>query len=594
MIRPLKLVPFAAVALALSGCGRENATLLYVKVTGKPGISNPRALDVLFTHEGATQTRRLTPGGAQPIALPTDFVIRADGRAGPVQVRVKAVDGNNRVVGEGSGSSSLLPDQQMNLELTLYPYDFQVNSRPKFDQIFSTRASGRQLDADARGRFVVVWEDQSPQLTKFDIWYRMFDQASAPRINAAFGDREEHPANKEASHYHDHPAVAVQRQGASAGSFLVAYQHSNTPSAPSDVRGRVLKPNGTPNSAAGAGGEVRLSNAGRASVPDASPLEQGGYVVVWQQEDPGHSRWNVMGRLLDASGRPASSPGGGSGPFTVATFDQLGQSGPEPVVVGGDNGGFLVLWRQRGNLRGTTYAAPRDNHRLLRAGFAVAGIQTGKVQGFNAGRLLYGYVAAWTDTRTFHDTSDTSIQLRRLDFQGRGLEVEWAVNTSTAGAQRHPALAMTEGGSLLVAWSTLMSTSVDPNGGVRGRLLLSNGLPVGNDFRINTTTAKAQHRPTVSPHGRDSFVVVFVDQSAGGPDSEGSGIRGRLYYGQPAPRNGGLGALCDAGSTCNPSLTCRPTQTGTRCLAACAGPGKACRHGGTCTPDGAGGFYCKY
>jgi len=573
------------IALGSLACGDQSATILFVNISAKPGVQSPASLDVYFTHQGSSQKQRLVREPNQKISLPTDFVIRADNRSGEVQVEIRAISDKDRVIAQAVGQATLLPDQQVNLSLVLRPYDWQLNARYKYDQIFtSTSATGRQLASDAKGNFVAVWEDQSPQLTQYDVWYRQFDNIGQARINAAFGDKEEHRVNKNASHWHDHPAVAMQRSGALSGYFVAAYQHGANPnSSDKDVRTRSFTATGKPDLA----DERPLSTTGNASAPDIACLANGQYMVVWQQEQQSHQKWFVKGRLLNSHGKPIPLPGtSADAPFDVTSFNQAGQSGPKPAVAPGKSGGFLVVWRQGGNLKASAYAAAGQNYSLLQSNFSIATAPTAKVNEFDVGPLFYGYAVTWADTRPYHDTTGTCIQLRRFDFQGKGLSAEYTVNITTAGNQRHPAIAMTDTGAVLVAWSSSHNDSADPLGGIRGRALLSNGLPLGSDFRLNTTTAKLQEKPAVAPHGKESFVAAYIDHSSSGPDTEGSSVRGRLIYPDFGAKDGEVGALCDTKDyPCRASLSCQPTQTGKRCVAICTGLGASCRHGGICTAD---------
>lgn len=592
----MKFIALVTALLALlGGCGGDKATLVLVTVSARPGVSAPTTLLVTFTHSGLPQTKSLGGPGAS-ISLPATFVLRADGYGGAAKVAVKALDGQNQVLGEAEKDLTLSVEGNVALGLELLPSDFLVNNRTQYSQIFSVAESGRQLASDSQGNFVVLWEDTGSGLSNFDIWYRLFDAKGAPRANGASGKTEQFAANAGTAYY-DHPAVAAVRGGPSDGNFVVAFLRSADGGKTTDIYVRSFLSNGKPNSAAGGGKEVALTGSGKASRPALATTADGTFMVVWEESSSSGGP-TVMGRLLDIKGQPTAGPGGSSGSFVVGTT--ASSSAPAAAAVtGGRNGGFMVVYNDAGTVRATAYGAKKDQFALLARGVAAAKTSTGVARNPAVGPLLYGYAVAWTDRVSFPpDTDGTCIRLRRFDFAGSALEKsDYTVNTTTKGNQQQPVLAMANDGKVLVAWSAETNLQSDPLGGVRGRLLLADGMPVGDDRGLNSTTTAQQSLPALAPHGQSSFIVAFVDKSGAKPDTDGSAIRARLLYPDYAPKDGKVGAVCDETNRCGGGLICvSGTKSGTRCLATCKGGSEAaCLHGGVCTKDDKlGTSYCTY
>ena len=155
------------------------------------------------------------------------------------------------------------------------------------------------------------------------------------------------------------------------------------------------------------------------------------------------------------------------------------------------------------------------------------------------------------------------------------------------------ALAVAVDGSTLVVWSDEQSRPEDNDtGSIRGRALHPFGLPIGTDFAVNTTTLNWQHYPSVAAAAHGAFLVTWQDESAGGPDKDQSGIRGRMIYPDYAPPGGLVGAACSDRAPCDTELVCATRPAGSFCHIGCsdAAVGQPCAtYGGVCTAAAAAG-----
>jgi len=124
------------------------------------------------------------------------------------------------------------------------------------------------------------------------------------------------------------------------------------------------------------------------------------------------------------------------------------------------------------------------------------------------------------------DGSGACIRGRIYNATGTAAGNDFIVNTTTTNRQTDSSVTVLTDGRFVVTWQ-----SEDPGDGsshcIRGRIYKADGVAVGNDFIVNTTTTGYQADPAVIelPDGR--FVVVWESDEAG--DGSGYCVRGRLY-----------------------------------------------------------------
>jgi hypothetical protein len=101
---------------------------------------------------------------------------------------------------------------------------------------------------------------------------------------------------------------------------------------------------------------------------------------------------------------------------------------------------------------------------------------------------------------------------------------EFRVNTTTAGDQMLPAVAINASGRYVVVWT---SDGTDGSGlGVYGQRFFPGGNKLGAQFQVNDYTDNDQDRPAVAMRDDGSFVVAW---SSRGQDGDGNGIFARRF-----------------------------------------------------------------
>jgi hypothetical protein len=139
------------------------------------------------------------------------------------------------------------------------------------------------------------------------------------------------------------------------------------------------------------------------------------------------------------------------------------------------------------------------------------------------GMDAYGnYVVVWSSQG--QDGDGWGVYGQRYDATGMPLGGEFQVNTTTAGDQNQPSVAVAADGSFLVVWQ---SQGQDGDGwGVYGQRFDASGNRVGGEFQVNSTNAGNQENPAVATDGQGDYVVTWQSY---GQDGDGWGVYAQRY-----------------------------------------------------------------
>jgi hypothetical protein len=576
------------ITLCLAGCG-DLDTVLVVRLEARPGVhdDDPTEMDplsILVTFKSpqapAGEQTILSPKGSDTIfpasgARSSVFSIIANGREGAVEVGVRMRATNDRDVGIGTANATLVPAELVETALTVLPTDFQVNTEYANTQIFSFNGpKGRQVSADKDGNFAVMWVDQECQgASRCDVYGRLFDSRAKARQNGERGTKLEFRVNPNNTTY-DEPAIAMQQDG----TYMVAWSNALTDATAVEVRAFLADGRQNPT----AGQQTRLSETGKQTTsPDIAALGDKSYVVCWGESAT--KGVEVFCRKVDPNGKAIGAA------VSAVKAEESSRFNIVVSVAAGPQNGYMVAWRERCAGGGDCWKVRSRIYNAVSNAFgAIIDVtaSTDKAGEIDLTGLPYGYMVVWSDTVSAKPGEGTDILGRRINIKGQTLEDAYRVNTSLTGDQVDPTVAVLPTGNILVAWTTA-DNAQDPAGGIRGRALVGNGLPVGNDFALNYISAGKQDSPSLAASGRDAFILVYRDDSKAGRDQIESGIRGRLLYPDYDVRNAGVGAKCDMGqaASCGGGLTCQqvnlPAGPDMRCVNACQQNGP-CVNGGRC------------
>ena len=297
--------------------------------------------------------------------------------------------------------------------------------------------------------------------------------------------------------------------------------------------------------------------AAYASAMDA----EGNYVVVWnsagQDGDAGGvygQRYNAAGirqgnefrinattagdqvRIdvaMNATGQFVvtwdSAESGGAAGIYAQRFDRFGNPlGGElviahrvgtllaPQVAMDAAGNFVVTWDERSSLevyarRYNSAGVPQGDEFLVST-IAVWWQGSPDVAMDPAGN----FIVVWYSL--YQDGAGAGIYAQRYNASAVPLGTEFRINTTTAGDQSSHRIAMDENGNFVVTW---FSTGQDPDGstGVYAQRYNAVGVSLGDEFRVSMFTAGTQDTPRIGMDVYGDFVIAWDSY---GQDPDGS------------------------------------------------------------------------
>jgi hypothetical protein len=343
--------------------------------------------------------------------------------------------------------------------------------------------------------FVVVWQRDDGS----GVFGRRFDADETP-LGAAF------PVDTDSAAVLVRPGVA----GNADGSFAVVWQGFGGDD--HEILGRRFDAGGTP----GAEFIVNTETGEAQRNPSVAADGSGGFVVVWDSYNQGHNNDDddIFGQRFDAMGDPVGSE------FAVNAHTTEQQD--EPVVAARPNGEFVVVWRGEDDY---TYHEGAIGQRFAADGSSSGGEFVVDPTGYRATVAAHagGFVVAFTNA--YYGAA-----ARLFDAAGAplGPTIEAA-----SGSASYLDVAVDTAGRFLVVWQESYGAGDGDSTAVIGRLMASNGTPIGPDFVVNSYTTGFQDLPAVGTTASGDFVVTW---SGDGPS--GRGVFGRRFA---VPANPPLG-----------------------------------------------------
>lgn len=213
-------------------------------------------------------------------------------------------------------------------------------------------------------------------------------------------------------------------------------------------------------------GEVLLAiYAGLEDSPSAIASDAAGnFVVVWQSwEDTGdNSDFGIYAKLYQLNGQPIDINGNGLDDDRLLVNTTTIGSQNNPSVAMDAAGNFVVVWQS-----------------------------------------------------ALEDGSGTGIYARRYNASQKNWAPEGAflVNTTTAGNQSLPKIAMDAVGNFAIVWQStdgVNSSNGSTSTGIFGRCYSANGVALGTVFQINTVSDYNQFSPVIAMNATGQFVVGWV------------------------------------------------------------------------------------
>ncbi|MBI3155174.1 MAG: cadherin-like domain-containing protein, partial [Burkholderiales bacterium] len=272
----------------------------------------------------------------------------------------------------------------------------------------------------------------------------------------------------------------------------------------------------TPVSLAALGGETRVNTttadtqAINPNVAQAIATDaDGNFVVVWASNLQDGSAYGIYAQRHAADGSAQGSE------FLVNTATADNQI--NPAVAMDAAGNFVVAWAS--NLQdGSGYGVYAQRFDAAGTAQGVEFLVNTTTAGGQSGPAIAvapsgDFVITWTGSGQDPDAS-SGIYAQRYDASGVAQGGEFRVNSYTLGTQQLASAAMDAAGNFVVTWASLGQDG--DNYGVYGQRFDATGAAQGAEFRVNTTTADSQlyHDVVMLPDGR--FAVAFQSRNADG------------------------------------------------------------------------------
>ncbi len=356
------------------------------------------------------------------------------------------------------------------------------------------------------GSFVVVWDDYGRDGSYYGIFGRRFASTGQP-VGPSF------LVNTTTIDYQRLPSISMD----DSGNFVVVWDDYGQDGDGYGVVGQLFDSTGTK---VGSEFVANTYTTDWQRIPDVAMDDAGNFVVIWESRDQDGDLYGVFGQLFDSTASPVG------GEFQVSTYTTDNQEYPRVSMNG--SGDFLVVWES--NLQDGSGDGIRGQ-RYDSAGSPAGGeFQVNSYATFNQ---LYpvamvdpmgNFVIAWDSA--IQDGEGAGIFMRRFDSTGAALSGDLQVNTYTSNYQTLPAISGDDDGNFVVAWNSF--NQVDPNSfyDIFGQAFDSSGVPVGNEFQVNTETYDYQRIPALSMNGLGDFVVVWDSFYQ---DGDASGIFGQRF-----------------------------------------------------------------
>ena len=282
------------------------------------------------------------------------------------------------------------------------------------------------------------------------------------------------------------------------GNFVVVWSSRfGTPGRSNDIFGRRFDPNCSP-----VGDEFQINTiiSGNQKEPSVAMDTTGNFIVAWQ--GPGIDEEDIFIQQFDPNGQPIGDE------FLVNTYTQGKQQCPKVAM--SRDGAFAVVWESE--KLGTDINTRVVSCQL----FDVNGLAVGEEFEVDLlGDCRYpdiamdpngNFAVVWMED----GSSNNLIMIRLYNADGTARTKPLDASTIEFDTLTRPSIAMNNSGHFVVAWDGDPDrASLDD---IHARLYDPNGIPLGDQFIVNTTLSDAQQYPQVAMNNRGEFVIVWESE----------------------------------------------------------------------------------
>lgn len=290
------------------------------------------------------------------------------------------------------------------------------------------------------------------------------------------------------------PVVAID----SAGNYVIVWTSDQQDGGGAGIIAQRYNAAGVPQ-----GGEFRVNTftAGAQNKAGVVMDANGNFVVVWVSDGQDGDKHGVYAQRYNAAGVAQ----GGEFRVNTTTADEQDR----PTVAMDSSGNFVIAWEstnQDGDKRGV-YAQRYNASGVAQGGEFRVNTTTADEQDRPMAAMDSNgnFVIAWESTN--QDGGASGIYAQRYDAAGAAQGVEFRVNTTTAGSQDKPAVAMNASGGFVIAWASNLQDG-DAKG-IYAQRYDAAGVAQGGEFLVNTTTVDDQDEPAVGIDSTGAFAIAW-------------------------------------------------------------------------------------
>ena len=367
----------------------------------------------------------------------------------------------------GGNEGAVTEDAPVVADLTPLPVgtDIQVNTTTTGSQQYSS------VTALADGGFIVAWEDRSgADGSGFGIYGQRYD-ATGSAAGAEFQINTETNSNQ----------LYLSTTALNDGGFVVSWSSTLQDGSGHGVYAQRYDDMGA---AVGVEFLVNTETSNEQNYSEVTGLNDGGFIVTWSSSsNQDGSGWGIFGQRYDAMGATVGTE------FQVNTVTAGNQLYTDATAL--NDGGFVVTWEDQNGQDGSAIGIYGQRYDAMGAAVGaefLINTTTLDAQRFSSVTSLDdgGFVVTWESP----DGSLEGIYGQRYDATGAAVGLEFQVNTTTVGSQLRPGVTALNDGGFVVTWSSDVQDG--SGYGIYGQRFDAMGAAIGTEFLINDITAGQQ------------------------------------------------------------------------------------------------------
>jgi len=266
--------------------------------------------------------------------------------------------------------------------------------------------------------------------------------------------------------------------------------------------------------------QVNVRTSGSQANPVLTADGAGGSIIVWSSyfTSPGRSN-DILARRLD----PLSGFAGSE--FVVNTTSEGNQT--EPAIAADRRGDFAIAWQGPGLDQEDIFLRLFDpNGRPVTDELLINSSTAGRQLCPSVAMTDASLIVAWESREVVDDVNRTRVVAQV--FEPNGVALSGAIMPDTTSYDdRYPEVAADSSGGFIIVW--MQERSSHP---ILACLFDANGVPITSTFQVNTESLVSLTRPAVTMNSSGCFVIVWDgDPNHAGDDD----IHARLYDPNAAP-----------------------------------------------------------